>query len=186
MARLTILFCFFSLIFISELSAQTKRTVKKQKAIRVNLSITSTMDWCGGARPTEEMEREFKTKQPYSNLGLYLRKDSNDLTKPIIYSIETNALGKSSLMLTPGKYIVVNDQKKDTSIYQTTLKKFALATETTGPIDTICYKKFIAEPDFVILVPKKSTRPLHVKYNYHKHCDWSGAPCVEFRGPYPP
>jgi len=178
---------FVFLIFgLSLVHAQAKKSKKRVSSVAVNGSITQTSNWCGGARPTEEMEREFRTPKPFDNCTLYVRKDSNQLTKPILHTLTTDARGKFQLRLSPGKYVVVDILKKNDSVYQSTIHKYKEATQTTGPIDISCYNNFVALPDFTIIVPKNATKSVNVSHNYHQHCNWSGAPCVEFRGPYPP
>jgi hypothetical protein len=174
------------IVCIQDVSAQRRKTSRKSSSVVVNLTITQTQNWCGGARPSDEMEREFKTPKLYSNCTIYIRKDSNVLTKPILHTLSTNEYGKTSVRLTPGKYTIVNIEKKDDSVYKATINKYQNATETTGPIDVNCYNNFMAEPDFTIVVPMRSNRTITKTHNYHKHCNWSGAPCVEFRGHYPP
>ena len=181
----TILCLFLFLVCLMDLSAQRRKISRKSSPVLVNLTITQTRNWCGGARPTEEMEQEFRTPKPYPNCTIYIRKDSNILTKPILYTLRTNENGKTRIGLAPGKYTIVNIEKKDDSVYRATINKYQNATETTGPIDVNCYNIFMAEPDFTIIVPR-NTRSLSKNHNYHKHCNWSGAPCVEFRGHYPP
>ncbi|MCE2963800.1 MAG: hypothetical protein ACK5UE_03475 [Chitinophagales bacterium] len=171
---------------VTDMSAQKKKVRRTASSVAVTLHITQTVQWCGGARPTEEMEKEFNTPKPYPNYNLFIRKDSNDLSKHPLFSIQTNESGKFTLKLPPGKYVVVDEWKKNDSTFKSTIEKYKNETSNTGPIDTNCYKYFVSSPDFVIIVPKKSSRPIQVKHNYHKLCNWSGAPCVEFRGPYPP
>lgn len=174
------------LIFLTgDVSAQKRKLRKRVTTTLVTIDLTQTSNWCGGARPSEEMEREFRTPKLYPNCTLFIRRDTNAISKPVLYKLITNAEGKASIRLTPGKYVVVDIQKKDDSVYTATMEKYKNATETTGPIDSSCYKIFMAEPDFIINVPKSRPRYLKVTHNYHKHCNWSGAPCVEFRGHYP-
>ncbi|MBL7788331.1 MAG: hypothetical protein JNL75_00695 [Chitinophagales bacterium] len=165
---------------------QNSKSRKRTSTTLVSLQITQTSMWCGGARPSEEMEKEFNTPRPYPNLTLYIRKDTNAISRPVLYTITTDDAGKASIKLPPGKYVVVNIEKKDDSVYNATISKYKDATETTGPIDINCYKIFMAEPDFTIVVSKLRPRNVRVTHNYRKHCNWSGAPCVEFRGHYPP
>lgn len=179
------IFITLSIFLTGDISAQKRKLRKSVATTLVTINLTQTSNWCGGARPSEEMEREFRTPKPYPNCELFLRRDTNVISKPILYKVTTNAEGKASMRLTPGKYVVVDIQKKDDSVYKATLEKYKNATETTGPIDSSCYKIFMAEPDFTIIVPKSRPRTLKVSHNYHKHCNWSGAPCVEFRGHYP-
>ena len=177
---------FSVLLSFGDVSAQKKKVITRRvSSTKVTIQLTQTSNWCGGARPSEEMEREFRTPKPYPNCTLYLRRDTNAISKPVLYTVTTNAAGTATISLTPGKYVVVDIQKKNDSVYQATVEKYKNATETTGPIDLTCYKIFMAEPDFVITIPKKMTNYTKITHNYHKHCNWSGAPCVEFRGHYP-
>lgn len=169
-------------------NSQQKFKAKKSNTptILIKGKITYTESWCGGARPTEEMEREFATPKPYAYYHLYLRKDTNNIKLPIYMHIVTDSLGYFSIKLPAGKYTVVDDRKKDEATYKSTLEKYKKETSYTGAIDKACYTNYVSEPDFIINVERKSTSIIQVEYNYHKGCNWSGAPCVEYRGPYPP
>ena len=181
-----IVFITLSFFFTGDLSAQKRKLSKGVVSTIVTIDLTQTANWCGGARPSEEMEREFRTPKPYPNCDLFLRRDTNALSRPVLYKLTTDAQGKATIKLTPGKYVVVDIQKKNDSVYRSTIEKYKNATENTGPIDISCYKIFMAEPDFTIIVPRSAPKSLKVSHNYHKHCNWSGAPCIEYRGPYPP
>jgi hypothetical protein len=57
------------LLSITDMSAQKKKVRRTPSQVMVTLHITQTV-WCGGARPTEEMEKEFNTPKPYPNYNL--------------------------------------------------------------------------------------------------------------------
>jgi hypothetical protein len=181
---------FIVLICISFSShAQTKKRKKSQTVkfavsnqIIVSGTITETQQYCGGAPPPQSMLDEYNTPKPVANYKLYIRKVLNDINTPIFKSVETDANGKFQISLEPGKYTVVDERKKDKQTYSDLVKKYKTTTETTGPIDEICLKKYFAEADFEITVLKTAQV---VSHNYFRTCNYAGAPCVEFTGAYP-
>jgi hypothetical protein len=127
---------------------------------------------------------EYNTPKPVANYKLYIRKNSNDINT-FYKEVITDSEGRYSVKLDPGKYSVVDERKKDKQTYFDLVKKYKTKTATTGPIDEVCLKKHFAEADFMIEVPKELEKTQESTHNYFRSCNWSGAPCVEFTGPYP-
>lgn len=178
--------CMLLIVLSLTATGQTRKRISKKVSVLVELRITQTSNWCGGARPSEDMERELRTPKPYTNYALFIRRDSNILTKPALHTLITNEKGIAKVRLSPGRYTVVNVDKKDDSTYRATREKYKLETPNTGAIDTNCYNFFMSHPDFVIHIPRNPRyRNKIVEHNYHINCNWSGAPCVDFKGPYP-
>jgi len=167
--------------------SQKKKTKKivSNPLVLIEGTITETHSYCGGARPPEDLIKELRTPKPITaQYKLYIRKDSNDLQKPILYTVLTDTLGKFSIKLPIGKYVFVDANKKDKDTYSKTLAKYKTENSQTSAIDIECYKQYIATPDFTVEVTKNSSK-LAITHNYHRDCNWSGAPCVEYRGPLP-
>lgn len=63
------------------------------------LAITYIEPYCGGARPTKEMEEEAKKAKPYIKKSIIVVSESGKID-----SAKTDALGLLNLRLRPGKY----------------------------------------------------------------------------------
>ena len=178
-----LIFILVYLFFAFNLQAQKKKPI----LMTVELSITKTIQYCGGAAPPNDLIEEMRTPKPFENKVIYVRKNSNDIATPILYTITTDANGKAKLNLPTGKYSFVDGSKKDRILYDSLLLKHREATDNAGPIDPKCLMDYMMQSDFEILIPKlkkKATKKLN--YNYFIGCNWSGVPCAEFRGQYPP
>lgn len=173
------------LLSISLGSCAQRKKMTAGAEITVYGTLTQTSMWCGGARPPEELVKELATPKPLDTYDLYIRKDTNNLSNPILYKVKTDKNGNFTLKLKAGKYVVVDSKKKDKATYKATLEKYKTETETTGKIDKDCYAQFVATPDFEIVVPKSAKGSIKVSHNYHRTCDWVGTPCVEYKGALP-
>lgn len=160
---------------------------KKPVLTALELTITSTSQYCGGADPPKELIDHLAKPKPLENKLIYVRKEKNDLSTPILYTLTTNLNGRASLKLAPGKYTFVDATKKDRLLYDSLLMKHREATSQAGPIDPKCLMDYMSTPDFEVIIPKtKKKRTMKVEYNYFQSCNWAGVPCAEFRGQYPP
>ncbi len=168
--------------------ALSSEAQKKRPILTVlELSITSTSQYCGGAAPPQELQDNLAKPKPLENKVIYVRKDKNDLSTPILYTLTTDLNGRASLKLAPGKYTFVDASKKDRLLYDALLIKHKEATGQAGPIDPKCLLEYMTNPDFEVIIPKtKKKATKKVGFNYFLSCNWAGVPCAEFRGQYPP
>lgn len=152
----------------------------------INFYITSTSQYCGGAPPPKEYLDALNTPQPLANKKLYLRRDTQDIRKPMLYTLTTNDSGRVSIRLKAGKYVVVDETKKDMALYHTLCEKYKEKTNKTGPIDPKCLMDYMSTADFGFEVkPSRKIQRLKVSHNYFKSCNWAGVPCVNYTGYYP-
>ena len=139
--------------------------------------------YCGGAKPTPEIMEQIQTPKPIPNTTFYIRNDSvNDIDKPIFLEFTTDSLGNFSIELPPGKYSIVNSEKKNAVYTDELKKKYQKETDNYGKIDMECIKEWLKTPDSVLKV-KNSVSNFTV--TYYDHCSWY-VPCVNYKGPYPP
>jgi hypothetical protein len=153
----------------------------------IELFITSTSQYCGGAQPSQDMLDMLAKPEPMENKVLFVRKNTNDLRSKILYTITTNVHGRASLKLPPGKYSFVDASKRDIPLYDSLIAEHKEAKNQAGPIDPKCLLEHMTKSDFEVIIPKtRKKRVMKVGYNYFHSCNWAGVPCAEFRGQYPP
>jgi hypothetical protein len=67
--------------------------------LQISFQITYTREYCGGARPDEEILKEFATEIPYANDIVYLVSADG-----IKHRLQTDETGKSFIEIPPGNY----------------------------------------------------------------------------------
>ena len=168
------------LILLSFNSAQSERKVKKYSVAGV---ITGTSNYCGGARPSDEMLADIATPKPIPNKKIYIKKgEINSFKNKILLTLITDSAGKFQAKLPPGKYLIVDGDKKDMTYYNQLLKEHKEQTKNFDAVDSTCLNEWYLKPDFTFEV--KHTEIKNISVNYHKAC--FNLPCIQFRGPYPP
>lgn len=188
MNKYIVFFFIFGFSFSSFAQKKKAKIVSKPLlTIAIRGKITETFSYCGGAPPPAELLAELNTPKPACKYTIFFRRDSNDLKKPIFKEMMTDSAGRFELRLPPGKYVIVDAKKKDLETYQNTISHYKKETNDRGAIDILCYNQFIATPDYVLIVPKSTKKSyISMEINYFRSCNWSGHPCVEYRGPLPP
>lgn len=155
------------------------------KKYSVVIELTHTSSYCGGAAPSDELINELNTPVPYANKKLYLKKGSvNTLESKMIKEVVSDSLGRIRLSLIPGKYFLVEEEKKDRKYYDYVMKTYAEQTKEEGPVDKECFDKWFATPELIITAGSKGSSVS--KLNIHHECKWSGKPCIPYFGPVPP
>lgn len=151
--------------------------------VAVNIQITQTSSYCGGAAPPRELIEQLNTPVPLAGKIIYLRKGkTNKLCKKTI-ELKSDANGEIASLLDPGFYAVVDDTKKDKAHYSELRKRYSKPAEHNGAIDIDCLDEWIKTPHQVIEVTADQTR---FQINFHQSCSWNSLPCVQYRGPMPP
>lgn len=85
---------YLSIIILSSMLAMSCSSQKK-----ISLTVNYLQPYCGGARPTPEMEAEAQTPKPLANTSLVLI-DAKGKAK----TVKTDKNGKLTLKLKPGNY----------------------------------------------------------------------------------
>lgn len=175
------------LLLLAPVWVNAQENVQKQdtEKFNVEISITRTSAYCGGARPTPEMIAELQTPKPFPAKNLYLKKgERNTFTTKIIRAITSDNSGKVHLLLPPGKYFIVDELKKDTSYYNLLKRQYSSPTDQYSAIDMLCLKKWYEQPDLIFEI-KSGDEVINLIVNFHKNCSWKEIPCIEFKGPLP-
>jgi hypothetical protein len=158
---------------------------QKKKTTKYLISglITSTSSYCGGARPSDEMLADIATPRPFPSKTIYIKKgEVNSQKKKIVLVLTTDTNGRFQAKLPLGKYLIVDENKKDLKYYNQLLKKYKVETTNFEAVDTVCLKKWYSKPDYVLKIDTAGV--INININYHKEC--YNLPCTQFRGPYPP
>lgn len=151
----------------------------------VTIDVTQTSDYCGGARPTDEILKELNTPKPLSNTKIFIWEgEINDIDKPILYELTTDANGKINKQLPAGDYSVVFSDKKDQSTFNDLLEKYGEPTDDFGAIDKNCLEEYFKKPALTFSISTYSTKKFNI--NYVNRCRRASVPCAVFKGPVPP
>lgn len=147
--------------------------------------VTSSRSWCGGMRPTDEMLLEITAAKPLANATFYIREGKvNDTKKKIIATIITNSDGKFEVNLPKGDYVIINDDKKEDTYFNSILKNYSKETAHYSSVDTVCLKEWMKTP--LIQFTLDSTKKINITWNIYVPCSWGSVPCCNYLGPYPP
>lgn len=162
----------------------------KKKSFTISGNITSTYSYCGGARPTPEMEQDARTPKALAGKTIYLRAgEKNDVKKPILQSISSNDKGQFELKLAAGKYVIVEERKKDRKFVEEVLEKYKEKSAYYTAVNPECIEKWLQTPDFSFEIDEKGKLKSGEKIlqiNYHQPCSFRSIPCVSYTGPMPP
>jgi hypothetical protein len=154
----------------------TTVVVNAQQKILVKGYITSTEDYCNGARPTDEMLQDLAQEKPLANKIIFIKTiPKNPKTKPIFKKIKTDPNGRFEVLLLNGtQYHFLEEWKA---------KNF-IAPKNTQDVtwDIDCLRARYNTPDLVLNVDKTHNR---VFINYHKPCYFNPY-CGQYSGPIAP
>jgi hypothetical protein len=174
---------FLSIFCLALLSFGQKKSKKKVMQYPVSGIITGTSAYCGGARPPDELLAQLGTPTPRPGKKVYIKKgEVNSFNSKVVAELTTDTAGKFHVKLPPGKYLIVDEEKKDLSYYNKLFKEYKSQTESYEAVDTVCLKAWYLKPDFTFEV--KNSEIKNISVNYRKEC--FNLPCTRFRGPYPP
>lgn len=170
------------IICLAFLSFNLVNSEKKAKKVSVSGTVTQTRNYCGGARPSDEIINQLRTPRPVSGKKIYIKKgEVNSPDSKVILTLRTDANGNFKAKLRPGKYLVVDSLKKDMTHYNMLLKTYKNQTASYEPIDTTCLKEWFATPAGTFEVIQTGAKDINI--NFLITC--RDVPCAGFRGPYP-
>lgn len=152
-------------------------TINAQSKVSVKAYITSTEDYCGGARPSDEMLHELSTEKPLADKVVYIKMGTvNKSTNKTVKKVKTDANGRFEALLTPGvTYYFVEEWKA---------KVFVSPKNSREVVwDIACLRKRYATPDFILKVKSGKNPEVHI--NYHQNCSYKPY-CGDYSGPLPP
>lgn len=173
----------FTCFMLSSGCKTTKETVSTESPLyKVTGSIYVTSDYCGGARPTEEMLDKLKTPKPYVGKKIYIRKGVvNTVDSPILYALVTDDEGKFTAQLPAGNYVIIDEYRINNGF---TDSLFANTLQNIRTNDPACIKQWFNDGLAKFKVDKADqTLP---QLNIHQQCFRpDGVPCLMYTGELP-
>jgi hypothetical protein len=172
---------------MTQLSKKIHAGVKKagKKKFKVEIIITQTFSYCGGAEPDPDLLKEMGKASAFAGKKIYIKQgEKNSFNSKIVLEAVADKDGKIEFSLPPGKYFIVDELKKDTSYYKTLLKTYKTTTASYSAIDPICLKKWYEKPELIIEIKNADVKDLTL--NFHQACSWEKIPCAQYSGPMPP
>ena len=166
---------FFPLAIAILMIACTPGKHKNKAPVKYTVSgtIFELRQYCGGARPSEEILHP----KPLAVHGikLYIRKSSvNSVANAIIDSVVSGFDGGFSLQLPAGTYCFIEAAKSGPIKIP--------VNDQFNSYDTACYRKTYSTCDYSVDVKSNVSA---VKIVLDRHCPWN-RPCVQYKGPLPP
>ncbi|MBL7917188.1 MAG: hypothetical protein JNM96_02250 [Bacteroidia bacterium] len=132
------------------------------KQVKQTVSLTYIQPYCGGARPTEEMEKDAATPKPYATKKITLVSESGK-----IFNLETDEKGNLNLKLKDGIYKMYEPWRFNKGTPDgTEFKRF----------DNNCLNQEWNK-EFSVLEVKGNTAKLKEVYTIYNYCDFN-LPCI--------
>ena len=153
--------------------------ITKAKAYLVSGTVQQRRPYCGGARPSAEMERAVAAPRPYPGKRFYLRSGIvNSLSIPVVASFVTDSNGFFSIALPAGTYAVIVEEQ----LRATSSQDYA-ALYQKG--DEKCLQEWWQKPYYQLIV--KDADVEHLNFVFARKCFVNtDVPCINYSGPMPP
>jgi len=148
---------FSAVIMVSVLGCTTQKNgTSNSSAIEVNLNVTITSNYCGGAAPSDKMVEGLKAPKKFSNQNFHIstKKGLEENMK----EVKTSAAGNLKTSLNKGTYYVFLPQKISAKH----------SSKDRSEKECIDWKN---TPNGTFVVSDDS----NVSFNIHKTCDACGA-----------
>lgn len=153
---------FFFLMSISFVNAQKEKIV---------LTISCRGEYCGGARPSQEMIEAAQRSKPYANKVIVIISD-----KYKVDSVKTNDKGELIFKIKPGKYKLYEAWK----YYKTGSQGMDVSK-----FDRECLKMEWNQEIYRIIKEKKKKTRIEVGLEIMNRCEF-GMPCLRPENMHPP
>jgi hypothetical protein len=152
--------------------------------ITIEILVTQTTSYCGGISPPPELIRELKTPRPLAGKKIVIKKgDKNTFDSAVLLAVSSDSIGHVRVQLPYGKYLIVDEFKKDTSYFNQLLRIYSIPTSNYSAIQKECLQSWYEQPDLIFEIGGGTASALTV--NFQKPCSWNEIPCLEFKGPLP-
>ncbi len=145
--------------------------------VKVSGHITQTSDYCGGARPSDELLENLKKPSPLENKIIFIKiGTANNSSIKYFQKVITDSNGDFVVTLKAGMtYCFIEEWKQ---------KKLLIPEDTKYLTwDAKCLEARYHTADFVLKV-KRIKNPI-ITINYHNPCFYSPY-CGTYTGPLPP
>lgn len=147
---------------------------------RVNLFVESWKPYCGGAKPTPEVERGIRTPFSGEKIAAFRRNYENSNPPVLVKWLELDEAGKWSGCLKPGVYEFYRSDK--ILSLDEIEKKYRLPdNENYAFVGVAKLNKWKTTPDYTIEIKKKT----ELKITLIEKCFVGLNPCMEYIGPNP-
>jgi len=167
---------FLILIFLFSFSVLAKKK-SVEAYTTITGKVTTTTDYCGGARPSEEMLEQMRTPKPAIKKAIFIKYGTVNSEKTrLIKRIITDSNGMFSVKLKKGYTYQFLEE------WQCVGFKMPQATEWVK-WDEKCLRARYVTPNFVLNTKKPKQRD--ITFNYHLPCFYNPY-CGEYSGPLPP
>ena len=160
---------------------QTKQQAeKKTKSYLITGTVEQVFQYCGGARPTEEMLDKLRKPVAYPGKKFFVRRGSvNSLKSKIIRSIISDSLGNFSVRLPAGVYSFITEEQVNALNPKDYEKENIQA-------DNSCLKEWWEKPYYVLRI-KNGGLKKKLNFSFQHRCFISvDIPCLNYTGPMPP
>lgn len=134
-----------------------------------------SIDYCGGAQPSDEMLAEMEALKPLEDQALIVRAGTrNALGTPVVARTKTDHEGRFRIALPPGDYCICLAEKEKK-------RSYAFMTDEVQAVDDPCDSQWLQTCD--ILVRRQDKRHDRYKATFEQHCDVQTlSPCVSYHG----
>jgi hypothetical protein len=150
----------------------------------VSGNVTQSKSYCGGARPTDAILQEITTPKPLANSIFYIRKGKgNNPASDEYISFKTDENGNFDIKLLPGDYVIIEQNRLDSSYYFSVLKTYSKETDSYSNADTLCMQKWLSGSLAQFTVKDADVK--NISWDIHSGC-YVNVPCVHYKGPLPP
>ncbi len=149
---------------------------KGQHVLKV--TFQSHRPYCGGARPTPEMENGITEALADRVFYIYEGERPSSVTKMI--KVRTDANGYFSVDLKKGVYSIISEDKT-LSLKEFIEKKKIISDLYTYSSDS-CFEEWRNTPDLVVELSSNETKNVVIQ----ERCFTGDNPCMEYMGPAPP
>jgi hypothetical protein len=138
-------------------------TQHKSEYVNVSGCVKIIHPWCTDV--LTDKTAEYEKPRPYPNKTLYIKEgETNDFSQPVYLEITTDKDGNFSCSLPPGKYIIVEERKRNKEIYDTIIARYGKGTKNCRPVDTTCFRKWYEKPDAILNVVHDSIKNITLTF----------------------
>ena len=151
---------------------------KDQKtAVKIHFTFTST--YCGDDAPAQQLLDELARPKPLAGQPVFVKRGevNNPDDNTFIFSGTSGDIGEVNIVVPPGKYYVVFDNKKTRDLYEEYRSKYTTQTEFYTALDPSCLSEWIKTPELTFEV--RSGYPQELTINKEILCPWT-VPCCEY------
>lgn len=141
-------------------------------------TIQTHKPYCGGARPTPEMEKGFT--DPVPNADFYIYSGDRPENKKDMIKVTTNEQGVFTVQLIPGEYHIVQAQKL--LPLEEFIKNNTYDSQHYQQAPEPCFRDWKDSPDFSFKLEGESKEV----FTENHRCFIGANPCLKYVGPYPP